>query len=357
MSRFSRVVVVVALAALLLTCVHADAQWFKLKTPNVPRTADGKPDGKAPAPRVSGAPDLSGLWRYDTGPYPNNVVVDLKPEEIKPEVTALYKQRMEDLGKDDPSTFRCLPPGPRSIYGPQSWVRIVQTPAVIAMIYEDLTSRQIFMDGRPLPKDPNPTFMGYSVGRWDGDTLVIESIGFNDRTWLDFGGHPHTEALKMTERIKRTSFGRLDIQVQIDDRALYSRPITVPIHADFIVDTEGLEYVCNENQKDVEHLVGKASDEKKFSVKVAPAILSRYVGTYSFVNPQDKEQVMHFNVTLKSDALWLDMGGKDPQEMTALNEKTFTMLGIRIDFVEDKGRIDHLIFHIVEGDMKAMKEK
>ena len=127
-----------ALAALLLTCAHADAQWFKLTTPNVPRTSDGKLDAKAPPPRVSGAPDLSGLWRYEADPYTNNVVVDLKAEEIKPEVVALYKQRQEDLGKDDPSTFRCLPSGPRSVYAPPGFVRIVQTPTVIAMIYEDL---------------------------------------------------------------------------------------------------------------------------------------------------------------------------------------------------------------------------
>src|SRR5689334_8018618 len=328
MSRFSRVVV--AVAVFLLPCAGAQGQWLKLKTPNLPRTADGKFDAKAPPPRVSGAPDLSGLWRYEPDPYANNVVVDLKPEEIKPEATALYKQRMEDLAKDDPSTFRCLPSGPRMAFAPQGWVRIVQTPTVIAMIYEDLTSRQIFMDGRPLPKDPNPSFMGYSIGRWDGDTLVVESIGFTDRSWLDFGGHPHTEALKITERIKRTSFGRLDVQVQIDDRALYSRPVTVPIHAEFVADTEMIEYVCNENQKDVEHLVGKASDEKKFAVKVAPAILARYVGRYAAANPGDPNQVMRFNVTLSGDALSVDVGGKDKMEMIALNEKTFSVMGIRL---------------------------
>ncbi|HET9832361.1 MAG TPA: hypothetical protein VFP91_11645 [Vicinamibacterales bacterium] len=355
MSRFSSVAA--AAAVLILTGAPAGAQWFKLKTPNVPRTADGKLDTKAPSPRMSGKPDLSGLWRYDSSSYPNNVTVDLKPEEISPEVTALYKQRQEDLGKDDPSTFRCLPSGPRYTYAPQGWVRIVQSPTVIAMVYEDLTSRQIFMDGRPLPKDPNPNFMGYSVGRWDGDTLVVESIGFNDRTWLDFGGHPHTEALKTTERIKRTTFGRLDIEVELDDRALYTRPFTVPLHAEFVADTEMLEYVCNENQKDVEHLVGKASDEKKFAVNVAPAILSRYVGRYSTPNPGDPSQVIRFNVALSDGKLSVDMGGKDKQEMTPLSEKTFLVMGLRVDFVEDKGRTDHMIIHIVEGDMKATKEK
>jgi hypothetical protein len=355
MSRFSSVAA--AVAVLTLAGAPAGAQWFKLKTPNVPRTADGKLDSKAPAPRVAGKPNFSGLWRYDSSSYPNNLTVDLKPEEIAPSATALYKQRQEDLGKDDPATFRCLPSGPRYAYGPQGWARIVQTPTLIAMIYEDLTSRQIFMDGRPLPKDPNPTFMGYSVGHWDGDTLVVESIGFNDRTWLDFGGHPHTEALKITERIKRTNFGRLDIEVQFDDRALYTRPFTVPLHAEFVADTEMLEYVCNENQKDVDHLVGKASDEKKFAVNVAPAILSRYVGRYSTANPGDPSQIIRFNVALADGKLSVDMGGKDKQEMTPLSEKTFLVMGLRVDFVEDKGRTDHMIIHIVEGDMKATKEK
>src|SRR5205823_5561645 len=109
-----------------------------------------------------------------------------------------------------------------------------------------------------------------------GSTLVVDSIGFNESTWLDFGGHPHTEALKMTERITRDTVGRLDIKVTIDDSSLYKRAFIVPIHADLVADTEMLEFVCNENQKDFEHLVGKASDEKKFAVKVAPQVLSKY---------------------------------------------------------------------------------
>jgi hypothetical protein len=307
---------------------------------------------KAAAPRMAGKPDLSGLWRFDADPYSGNVTVDLKPDEIDPSVVALYKQRMEDLGKDDPSTFRCLPAGPRQIYAPSSWVRIIQTPTMIALLYEDLLSRQIFMDGRELPKDPNPSFMGYSVGRWDGDTLVVESIGFKDTTWLDFGGHPHSEALKMTERIKRGAFGHLDVNVRFDDAKYYKRPWTVPVKADLVADTEMLEYVCSENQKDAEHLVGKASDEKKFAVKVAPSILSKYVGSYTAKGLTESDAALHFNITLTGDQLSLDIGGKDPQEMIALSETTFSMMGIRIDFATD-----HLIFHIVEGDMKATKDR
>ena len=148
------------------------------------------------------------------------------------------------------------------------------------------------MDGRALPKDPNPSFMGYSVGRWDGDTLVVDSIGFNETSWLDFGGHPHSEALRTTERLTRKNFGRLDVEVRFDDPKIVTRPFTVPVHAEIVTDTEMLEYVCTENQKDVEHLVGKASDDKKLAVKVAPQILSQYVGAYTFKAPDDPNQVI-----------------------------------------------------------------
>jgi hypothetical protein len=350
MSRFSTALV--AAGALTLSGAIADAQWITLTTPNIPRTADGKPDMKAPAPQLSGKSDLSGLWRFDSDPYTNNVTVDLKPEEIDPSAAALYTQRMEDLGKDDPTTYRCLPPGPRQFFAPQSWVRIIQTPAMIVMLYENLLYRQIFTDGRELPKDPNPSFMGYSVGRWEGATLVIDSIGFKDTTWLDFGGHPHSEALKLTERIKRGAFGRLDVDVRFEDSKLYQRPWTVPVHAEIVADTEMLEYVCNENEKDSAHLVGKASDDKKYAVKVAPAILSTYVGSYTFKAPDDPNQMMHFNVTLAGNTLSMDIGGKDKQEMVALSETTFSMMGIRLDFFPG-----YLIFHVVEGDMKATKDR
>jgi hypothetical protein len=352
MPKLSRLLLVVGATAAGLSATTANAQWIKLKTPGIPRTADGAPDLKAPAPRTSGRPDLSGLWRFTADPYSGNVTVDLKPDEIDPNVVALYKQRMEDLGKDDPSTFRCLPPGPRQLYTPPGWVRIIQTPAMIVLLYEDLSYRQIFMDGRELPKDPNPSFMGYSVGRWDNDTLVVESIGFNETTWLDFGGHPHSEALRATERITRKSLGRLEAEVRFEDPKFYRRPWTVPVHADLIVDSEMIEYVCNENQKDFEHLVGKASDEKKLAVKVSPQTLAKYVGSYSSQNPGDPSQVLRFNVSVGDGVLFMDIGGKDKQEMIPLSDTTFSLMGIRIDFFPD-----HLIVHIVEGDMKATKDK
>jgi len=145
----------IAIVAALVS-VTADAQWLKEPTPGLPRTADGSPELTAPAPRThDGKPDLSGLWRLNADAYTGNVVADLKPEEIQPWADALYKQRMENLGKDDPATFKCLPQGPRAIIG-LGWVKIIQTPALIVMLYEDLSYRQISLDGRRLPVDPNP---------------------------------------------------------------------------------------------------------------------------------------------------------------------------------------------------------
>ena len=199
--------------------------------------------------------------------------------------------------------------------------------------------------------------MGYSVGRWDGDTLVVDSIGFNETSWLDFGGHPHSEALRTTERLTRKTFGRLDVDVRFDDPKIIMRPFSVPVHAEIVTDAEMLEYVCGENQKDAEHLVGKASDDKKMAVKVSPQLLAQYVGSYSSAAPDDPNNVLKFNITRTGDTLSMDIGGKDPQEMIALSDETFSMMGIRLDFVKEGGRVTHLIFHIVEGDMKATKDR
>jgi hypothetical protein len=275
------------------------------------------------------------------------VTTDLTPAEIDPSAIALYNQRQEDLFKDDPSTFRCLPSGPRMLYAPEGVVRILQTPSMIAILYEDLRYRQIFLDGRELPRTPNPTFMGYSVGHWEGDTLVVESAGFNDTTWLDYGGHPHSEALTMTERITRTDFGHVAIDVRIEDAKYYRRAWSVPSKAELAADTDMLEYVCNDNQKDLPHMVGKASDIRKFAVNVDPLVLVRYVGTYAF-NPAN---TMKLHVTLADRTLFMDVGGKDKKEMVPLSDSTFSMTGVRIEFTPDR-----VIFHLLEGDTQAMKE-
>lgn len=288
------------------------------------------------------------MWRFSAVGYTNNVTTDLTPEEIAPSATALYNQRQEDLFKDDPSTFRCLPSGPRLLYAPDGVVRIVETPSVILVLYEDLAYRQIFMDRRALPRDASPSFMGYSVGHWDRDTLVVETFGFNETTWLDYGGHPHSEGLKMTERITRTDFGHLSVDVRIDDSMYYRRAWTVPASAELAADTGMIEYVCNENQKDLQHIVGKASDVNKVAVAVTPDILATYVGTYAF-NPTN---TMKIHVTLTGGTLSMDVGGKDRREMVPLSESTFSMSGVRIEFKSDR-----VVFHLLERDAEATKER
>jgi hypothetical protein len=271
-------------AALIVLAVAWGApvagQWLNQPTAGIPRTSDGKPNLSAAAPRApDGRPDLSGLWTKISPKYSRNIAADLKPEEIQPWARALVEARREDLGKDY-MNVRCVPLGPGYATAADStgseMIKIVQTPGLIVILNPDLTYRQIFLDGRALEPDPNPTWMGYSVGRWEGDTLVVESFGFNDRTWLDHDGHPHTEALRVTERYRRRSFGHLDVEVTLSDPKAYSRPWTVAVRAELTADTEMIEWVCNEGRSGLEHWVGTASDERKGEVTVSPDILSNY---------------------------------------------------------------------------------
>ena len=157
---------------------------------------------------------------------------------------------------------------------------MIQTPSLIVILNADLTYRQIFMDGRALETDANPSWMGYSVGRWEGDTLVVESAGFNERTWL-VGGYPHTEALRTVERYRRPDFGHLTLEVELHDPALYAAPWKATIEAQFAADTELLEYVCAENKTFHEHWVGTRSDAEQSEVTIAADTLAKYAGTYT----------------------------------------------------------------------------
>ncbi len=236
------------------------AQWLNQPTPGIPRTPDGKPNLAAPAPRTpDGKPDLSGLWFKISPKYSRNVAADLKPEEIQPWAQALVEQRREDLGKGYMNVL-CVPLGPGYAISADStgaeMMKIIQTPGLILILNPDLTYRQIFLDGRALESAPNPNWMGYSVGHWDGDTLVVESFGFNDRTWLDHDGHPHTEGLRTTERYRRRNFGNLELEVTFSDPGAYTRPWTVAVRAELAADTEMVEWVCNESDQHVERWVG-----------------------------------------------------------------------------------------------------
>ena len=249
-----------AVALLIIAVVPATAQWLDYKTPGIPRLRDGKANLSAPVPRAAdGKPDLSGIYQANNGRQFQNVAADLRPEDfpIQPWAAALAKKREEENRKDDPYSH-CMPPAVPRINVANHPFKILQLPGVLAILYETSNVfRQIFTDGRPLPKDPQPTWLGYSVGRWENDTLVVDSNGFNDRNWLDGDkGHPLSDALRVTERFRRIDFGHLEIQVTIDDPKVYTKPWTIKESLNLLPDTELLENVC-ENERDSGHLVGK----------------------------------------------------------------------------------------------------
>jgi len=261
-------ILVLTASVLVLHGLPADGQWVNHPTPNIPRTPDGKPNLSAPAPRgTDGHPDLSGPW---TG---RGIVIGVPAEALTAQSKALVREREENYLKDRPS-FQCQPSGPEAIAG---WRRIIQTPSLIAIAYETLTYRLIFMDGRKLEGDPERTWMGYSVGRWEGDTLVVDSFGFNDRTWLDARGLPHTEALRTTERYRRRTFGQLQVELTVTDPGAFAQSWTVTYDLQFQADSEMVEGVC----EDKTHWIGRLSDAERGAVTVSPATLAKYVGVYS----------------------------------------------------------------------------
>jgi hypothetical protein len=259
---------------LVLVAAAASAQWLNYPTAGVPKNADGSPNLNAPAPRTSdGKPDLSGLW----GNYcqSGGKTVMCAPEIAVPPVfgdigrgvkgglpyqpwaAELVKARKAANGKDDPTTH-CLPGGISKLHTSALLRKIVQAPGLIVFLTERNASyRQIFTDGRALPADPNPSWNGYSTGRWEGDALVVESNGFGDGQWLDRAGSPLTGAATMTERFRRPNYGTLEIELTVNDPKAYTRPWTIPLKQSIVLNTELLDYICLENEKDASHLVGR----------------------------------------------------------------------------------------------------
>jgi len=295
------------------------------------------------------------MWGWQAGRYFGSLTQDLTPEEIKPWARALAAERMENMGRDDPSNFLCMPQGPRlNLQGPIPF-KIVQTPSLIVILSEDLTYRQIFLDGRTLPENPDPSFMGYSVGRWDGDTLVVETIGFKDRTWLDFAGMPHSESLRITERIRRTSFGRLEIEETVHDPEVFARPFTVQIGAQLVSDTELLEFVCAENERSRRHIVGTMSDEIKRNlanaVTVKPSVLAGYVGTYDFRFPENPTTPNLMEIRIDGDRLLIGDGPLIPLSKTRFGSPFGQM-----EFVtNDRGIATHILIRVAEGELRATR--
>jgi hypothetical protein len=271
----------------LVVCSVAQihAQWLNYPEHGVPRTRDGKVNLSAKAPRAAnGKPDLSGVWQAQYSPpgenerifgeglktfavpgddprnfskYFLNILADFKPDDpiMRPEAAAAFQAHVQ-AGITESPTTRCLPQGiPRGDLDNYLPFKIIQTAKVIAVFYEESnTYRQIYTDGRPLPVDPQPTWMGYSVGHWEGDTLVVDATGFNDQGWLDTRGHPQSTALHIRERFHRRDFGHMDLELTIDDPKTYTRPFTVKSVEALVPDSDVLEYACTENERDRVHL-------------------------------------------------------------------------------------------------------
>jgi hypothetical protein len=245
----------------------ASAQWPARTIPNVPRNGDGTVNLTAPVPRTShGTPDLSGLWMPVPDPngkpegvenavfprYLINVTKDLEDPTglLVPAAKTLYRKRLATEGVEDPIAH-CQPPGSPRIFSLPRPTKIIETPGVMLLLHEhDTTYRQIFTDGRPLPEEPFPTWMGYSIGRWDDDTFVVTTIGLTDRVWLDVQGHPLTEALVLTERFRRVDVGHLDIEVTYSDPGTFKTPLTITHKLRLLPDQEMIEYFCSDNEKD-----------------------------------------------------------------------------------------------------------
>lgn len=245
----------------LILVASASAQWDPYPAKRVPRTKDGKVNLAAPAQKTAyGKPDLQGFWLPEN---PVKLLLDLaadyKPDEIplQPWARQLYNERIDNNGKDHPGVS-CLPSGIPEKDNIPDGLKLVQTEDLTLMLYESRTIyRQIFTDGRPLPKDPQPTWQGYSIGRWEGDTFVVETIGQNGKTWLDMKGLPGTESLRVIERFRRPSIGRMEIEYVIDDPKAYTKPWTVKQAWVLLPDAEPIESICEENNRDPAHMVGK----------------------------------------------------------------------------------------------------
>ena len=268
---------------LLSTAVHA--QWLNFPTPGTPRTRDGKPNLTARAPRTAdGKPDLSGVWMHELtsaaemkrlfGPmideaikvdvpgmeigtqhkYGFNILLDFKPGEapMRKEAAEILQRAFQR----DQADVCVTPAGIPLASFLSEPIKIIQSPRLAVIIHEsDNTHRQIYTDGRGLPKEFDyPAYLGYSVGRWEGDTFVVETAGFNDKTQLDLIGHPHSEALRIVERFRRRDFGHMEVEMTFDDPQMYTKPFTIKVPFDLLADQDIFESFCHENEKDRAHL-------------------------------------------------------------------------------------------------------
>ena len=276
-----------AVVACCLVASSAHAQWINYPTPGLPRTPDGKPNLSASTPRTAdGKPDLSGVWHVEpsgvaemkrlfgndvdvvqvpgmeigtVSKFGVNIFADFAPGQepiLKDAADAITARNRHASGLDTLS--RCLPAGIPLATLLSEVTKIVQAPGITLVMHElDNATRQIYTDGRPLPANPNPSWLGYSTGRWEGDTLVVQTAGFNDKAPIDIMGHPRSEAMRITERYRRRDVGHLDVEITFDDPMVYTKPFAVKVTHLLQPDTDILEYFCNENEKDQIHLATK----------------------------------------------------------------------------------------------------
>jgi hypothetical protein len=340
-----------AALAFMVGTTPASAQWLEHPWPGIPRTAAGKPDLTAPAPRgPDGKPDLTGVWN---GPNPEP---ELDPAIAQPWVNDLVRKRQQDYQKERPS-YQCRPSGPEADRF-AGWKRVIQTPTAIAILNDDLTYRVIFMDGRTLEANPAPSWMGYSVGRWEGDTLIVDSVGFNDKTWLSRYGQAHTEALRVREVYRRRDFGHLQVEVTFTDPAAYLKPWGLTANMALAADTEMLEAVCELSS---DHWGGSIADAANAGVNVAPDVLARYVGVYTGMYLTNKRTI---EVSLSGGQLIARIIGAaavDGGEMRPLiprSQTVFEGLGIGYRFiVNDKGEATDVVEIHISGDSRFARQR
>ena len=333
----------------LLLPAAASAQWLNYPGPGTPRLADGKANLSAPAPRTAdGKPDLSGVWRGAGPLYRFNIAQDLKPGDVQPWAEQLFLERVRDSRKESPLA-RCLPVS-IPFHNFFNLTQIVQTPSLVVILYESPNSphRTVYTDGRDLPKDPDPTWLGYSIGKWEGDTFVITTTGFNDRGWLDSAGHPQTESLRLTERLHRRDFGHMDFEMTLDDPKVITKPFTIKTQRALAADTVIFEDVC-ENERDQTHMSG--GEGLRF--KVRPEALASYAGTYEFASGRQAV----FTVT--ADMLFVQGLNEPKLPLLAETETRFqsTATTSAFEFAKDtQGKVTQVIMHADAGDQRAVRK-
>lgn len=345
--------------ALILGATPSSAQWLDRPWQGIPRTAEGAPDLTAPTPRgPDGKPSLTGLWDGDPP------LARLDPTILQPWVMELALQRQQEYYRTRPY-YQCLPSGPE-VEQSAEWKRIVQTPAMIVILDDELSYRVIHTDGRELEANPVPSWTGYSVGRWEGDTLVVESNGYNDQTWVSRRGVSHTEQLHITERYQRPDFGHLKVDVTITDPGAFSEPWGYAVEFELAADTEMLEAICDRTS---DAWTGNLSDFTDRAVSVPVETLERYVGAYTGVYGGAERT---FDVTLSDGQLTATitrgytssglgaagLGEGAPRILVPWSPTQFDGLGLGFQFVvDDEGVATELIVTHISGNYTYARDR